>query len=55
MELARKADLTLIGRAKGKRFTALAGEHRIVFDADPRNVAEEPKGVQRKSSLADHD
>ena len=31
VELARKADLTLIGRAKGKRFTALAGEHRIVF------------------------
>ena len=36
VELARKADLTLIGRAKGKRFVALAGEHRIVFDADPQ-------------------
>ena len=35
VELARRADLTLVGRAKGKRFLALAGEHRIVFDADP--------------------
>src|SRR5690606_13689027 len=41
VELARKADLTLIGRAKGKRFVALAGEHRLVFDADPSSVAEE--------------
>ena len=55
VELAKRADLTLIGRAKGKRFVALAGEHRIVYDADPRVVAEEPKGVQRKSSLPDHD
>src|SRR3546814_2754370 len=33
VELARQANLTLIGRAKGKRFVALAGESRIVFDA----------------------
>src|ERR1700757_3205797 len=39
VELARKADLTLIGRAKGKRFVALAGEHRLIFDADPGAVA----------------
>src|SRR5215472_19073361 len=32
VELARKANLTLIGRARGKRFIALAGERRIVFD-----------------------
>ncbi|MDE1931955.1 MAG: formate dehydrogenase accessory sulfurtransferase FdhD, partial [Alphaproteobacteria bacterium] len=30
VELARKANLTLIGRARGKRFVALAGEARIV-------------------------
>ena len=36
VELARKANLTLIGRARGKRFIALAGEDRIVFDAGPR-------------------
>jgi len=33
VELARKAGLTLIGRAKGKRFIALSGENRIVYDA----------------------
>lgn len=32
VELARQANLTLIGRARGKRFTVLAGEHRIEFD-----------------------
>ena len=32
VELAREAGLTLIGRAKGKRFIALAGEDRIDFD-----------------------
>ena len=29
VELAIKANLTLIGRAKGKRFTVLSGDHRI--------------------------
>ncbi len=32
VELARKIGLTLIGRAKGKRFIALSGEDRIKFD-----------------------
>ena len=32
VELARQADLTLIGRAKGKRFVALAGTARIIYD-----------------------
>jgi FdhD protein len=53
VELARKADLTLIGRAKGKRFVALSGEHRLVFDADPKAVAEESARHIRKSSQAD--
>jgi FdhD protein len=51
VELARQANLTLIGRAKGKRFIALAGESRIVFDADPHYVADESRHLQRKSSL----
>jgi FdhD protein len=53
VDLARKADLTLIGRAKGKRFVALAGEHRLVFDADPAAVAEEGARHRRKGSVED--
>ena len=51
VELARRADLTLVGRAKGKRFLALAGEHRIVFDADPHYVTEESARHRRKASV----
>ena len=32
VELAKKSNLTLIGRAKGKRFVALAGLERIIYD-----------------------
>jgi FdhD protein len=55
VELARQAGLTLIGRAKGRRFVALAGEGRIVFDGDPRSVADEPARLARKASLAEED
>lgn len=51
VELARRASLTLIGRAKGKRFLCVSGEERIVFDADPDQVPEESARVQRKASL----
>ena len=34
VELARQVGLTLIGRARGKRFVALAGDHRITYDVD---------------------
>ncbi len=50
VELARQAGLTLIGRAKGKRFVALAGEQRILYDADPDAVGEEDPRHQRKGS-----
>jgi FdhD protein len=53
VELARQAGLTLIGRAKGKRFVALAGEGRIVFDSDPHAIGDEPMRLARKSSLPD--
>ncbi len=53
VELAREADLTLIGRARGKRFVALAGEHRIVYDADPKAVDDEPRHLQRKASVGE--
>jgi FdhD protein len=53
VELARRANLTLIGRAKGKRFIALAGAQRIRFDADPEQASDEPRHLQRKGSLAE--
>ena len=49
VELARETGLALIGRARGKRFIALAGEHRIVYDADPAKAADEPRRLQRKA------
>jgi FdhD protein len=53
VELARKANLTLIGRARGKRFVALAGEDRIVFDQDLDQVAEESAKHRRKAAVGD--
>src|SRR5579883_3292031 len=53
VELARKANLTLIGRARGKRFVALAGEARIVRDDDGTHVESESPGHRRKASLAE--
>ena len=53
VELARKANLTLIGRARGKRFVALAGEDRIVFDQDLAFVAEESAKHRRKAAVHD--
>jgi FdhD protein len=51
VELARKAGLTLIGRARGKRFVALAGEDRIVFDRDLAHVEEESGKHRRKAAV----
>src|SRR6267378_8560510 len=53
VELARKANLTLIGRARGKRFTALAGEDRIVFDQDLAYVEDESAKHRRKAAVHD--
>jgi FdhD protein len=50
VELAREVGLTLIGRCKGRRFMALAGEDRIIFDADLHYVAEESARHWRKNS-----
>ncbi len=53
VDLARQANLTLIGRARGKRFVALAGQDRIQYDADPEGIAEESKHLQRKASVGE--
>jgi FdhD protein len=50
VDLARQVGLTLIGRARGRRFVALAGEDRIVFDADADAVDDEPRHLQRKGA-----
>lgn len=50
VELARQIGMTLIGRAKGKRFVALAGEERIHFDQDLSYVADESAKNRRKAS-----
>ena len=39
VELAKQVGLTLIGRARGRRFIALAGQHRIVSDLVPEEEA----------------
>ena len=49
VELAREANLTLIGRARGKRFVALAGQDRIIYDAEPDAIGEEPQRFVRKA------
>jgi FdhD protein len=50
VDLARKAGLTLIGRAKGRKFVALAGYERLIYDADVSQIADEPKHAGRKNA-----
>ena len=48
VEIAQQVGLTLIGRMKGQRFVCLSGENRLIRDADPAQVAEEPHISRRK-------
>jgi len=50
VELARQAGLTLIGRARGKRFVCLSGVERVDFDADADAFEEEDRKHARKGS-----
>lgn len=52
VDLACRAGLTLIGRARGKRFVALSGTERIVYDADLGRVDDEDRKFARKGSVA---
>lgn len=53
VELAKETGLTLIGRAKGKRFVCVSGEDRIIFDADANTVSGEDRQSRRKGSIGD--
>ncbi len=55
VELARRCGLTLIGRARGKRFIALSGEERIVYDQDLSYVEEESARHRRKGASEGRD
>jgi FdhD protein len=50
VDLARQAGLTLVGRAKGKRFITLSGADRIVYDQDLASVGEEDRRHRRKGA-----
>ena len=49
VQLARQANLTLIGRARGKRFVALSGTQRLDFDVNPEEIPAERTEAQRKA------
>ncbi len=51
VQLARQAGLTMVGRAKGKRFLCLSGAGRLRFDADPAEAV--PEGAMRKGARDD--
>jgi FdhD protein len=53
VDLARQVGLTLVGRTRGKRFIALAGEQRIVYDQDLAYVEEESSRHRRKGEGRD--
>jgi FdhD protein len=53
VDLARQVGLTLVGRARGKRFIVLSGQERIVFDQDLAYVEDESAKHKRKGSDRD--
>jgi FdhD protein len=55
VDLAQRAGLTLIGRARGRRFIALAGAERIVFDSDASEAVEDSARSSRKAGLPEEE
>jgi FdhD protein len=53
VDLARQVGLTLVGRARGKRFIALSGAGRIVYDQNLAFVEEESARHKRKGGSSD--
>lgn len=52
VEIARQVGLTLIGRMRGQRFICLAGEDRLIRDADVASIPEDVKRQRRKGAEA---
>jgi FdhD protein len=50
VEIAQQVGLTLIGRMRGQRFVCLAGNDRLVRDADLASVRDEPSKSGRKGA-----
>ena len=50
VEIAQKIGLTLIGRMRGKRFVCLAGQERLIWDADLEAIPDEQKKHRRKGA-----
>ena len=50
VEIAQQVGLTLIGRMRGKRFVCLAGEERLIWDADPAQIGDEDRKHRRKGA-----
>ncbi|WP_390912882.1 formate dehydrogenase accessory sulfurtransferase FdhD [Pseudosulfitobacter sp. SM2401] len=48
VEIAQQVGLTLIGRMRGQRFMCLSGQERLIWDADPAKVKDEPRKSGRK-------
>lgn len=54
VDLARSSNLTLIGRARGRRFVALAGAERLIFDVDlAQESDDEERRFRRKGAERD--
>lgn len=53
VDIARQVGLTLIGRMRGRKFTCLSGEHRLEYDQDLSQVADESKSMRRKGARDD--
>ncbi len=52
VEIAQQVGLTLIGRMRGQRFICLSGEDRLMRDADPGAIAQEPQNSARKGATS---
>ncbi len=50
VDIARQVGLTLIGRMRGKKFTCLSGQHRLIYDQDLNLVVDESDKMQRKGA-----